>query len=45
VRAHPGDDEILRQAIIQSMLLKPKGHDFNLNTQQVILRHMNATGG
>lgn len=49
VRAHPGDDtvnkEALRQAIIQSMLLKPKGHDFDLNTQEVILRHMNATGG
>ena len=49
VRAHPGDDagnkEALRQAITESMLLKPKGHDFNLNTQQVILRHMNATGG
>ena len=49
VRAHPGDNaankEALRQAIIQSMLLKPKGHDFDLNTQQVILRHMNTTGG
>lgn len=49
VRAHPGDDaannEALRQAIFQSMLLKPKGHDFDLNTQEVILRHMNATGG
>ena len=45
VRAHPGNDEVLRQAIIQSMLIKPKGHDFDLNTQEVILRHMNATGG
>lgn len=49
VRAHPGADasntKALRQAIIQSMLLKPKGHDFDLNTQEVILRHMNATGG
>ncbi len=45
VRAHPTNDESLRQAIIQSMLIKPKGHNFDLNTQQVILRHMNATGG
>jgi hypothetical protein len=27
------------------MQLKPRGHDFDLNTQQVILRHMNVTGG
>ncbi len=45
VRAHPGNDEALRKAIIQSMLIKPKGHDFDLNTQEVILRHMNTTGG
>jgi len=45
VRANPGDDEALRHAIIQAMLIKPKGHDFDLNTQAVILRHMNTTGG
>ena len=45
VRANPGDDEALRDAIIQSMQLKPKGHDFDLNTREVILRHMNVTGG
>ncbi len=45
VRAHPTNDESLRKAIIQSMLIKPKGHNFDLNTQEVILRHMNATGG
>jgi len=45
VRAHPLDDEPLRQAIIDAMLIKPKGHDFNLNSQTVILRHMNTTGG
>ena len=45
VRTHPGDDEALRQAIIRSMLIKPKGHNFDLNTQEVILRHMNTTGG
>ena len=45
VRANPGNDKALRKAIIQSMLIKPKGHDFDLNTQEVILRHMNTTGG
>lgn len=45
VRAHPGNDEVLHKAIIQSMQIKPKGHDFDLNTQEVILRHMNTTGG
>ena len=45
LRAHPGNDETLRKAIIQSMLIKPRGHDFDLNTQEVILRHMNITGG
>jgi len=45
VRAHPGDDDALRKAIVQSMQIKPRGHDFDLNTQEVILRHMNVTGG
>lgn len=45
VRAHPCNDDALRKAIIESMQLKPKGHDFDLNTQEVILRHMNTTGG
>jgi len=44
-RANPGDDAALRDAIVQSMQLKPRGHDFDLTTQQVILRHMNVTGG
>ncbi|MCP3869843.1 MAG: GTP 3',8-cyclase MoaA [Gammaproteobacteria bacterium] len=45
VRAHPGDESVLQQAIIDSMDLKPKGHDFDLQTQPVIFRHMNTTGG
>ena len=45
VRANPGDDAVLEQAIIDSMQLKPKGHDFNLNSQEILLRHMNLTGG
>lgn len=45
LRAHPGDAERLRTAIIQAMDLKPLGHDFNLATQPQILRHMSVTGG
>lgn len=45
VRANPTDDEALHKAIVQSMQIKPRGHDFDLNAQEVILRHMNVTGG
>ena len=45
IRANPGNDEALRQAIISSMEIKPKGHDFNLNSHTILLRHMNLTGG
>ena len=45
VRANPTDDEALRNAIIDSMQLKPQGHEFNLNEQPIIMRHMSATGG
>ncbi len=45
LRAHPLDDEPLRQAIVEAMNLKPKGHDFDLSSQPVLLRHMNTTGG
>lgn len=45
LRAHPGDDERLRAAIIQAMDLKPFGHEFNLADQPHILRHMSVTGG
>ena len=45
LRSHPGDRARLKQALIDSMQIKPKGHDFNLKAQPVIMRHMNATGG
>lgn len=45
VRTHPADDEPLREAIISAMDIKPRGHEFDLNSQPVILRHMNSTGG
>ena len=45
VRSHPTDDKPLRQAIIEAMDIKPLGHEFDLTSQPVIFRHMNATGG
>jgi GTP 3',8-cyclase len=45
VRAHPLEEEPLRQAIVDSMQIKPKGHEFDLEAKPVIFRHMNATGG
>ena len=45
IRANPGDQQTLEQALIDSMEIKPEGHDFNLNSQTILLRHMNLTGG
>lgn len=45
VRAWPGDQERLKQAIVDAMDLKPKGHEFDLGSNEVLLRHMNMTGG
>ena len=45
LRSHPGDRAALEQAIRDSMAIKPKGHEFQLQGQPVILRHMNVTGG
>lgn len=45
VRRYPGNIDMLKQAIRDSMQIKPKGHDFNLNEKPVIFRHMNVTGG
>ncbi len=45
LRANPLDDEPLRQAIIDAMEIKPKGHDFDLEAKPVLFRHMNTTGG
>lgn len=45
VRQYPGDLERLKQAIVDSMAIKPKGHDFNLAEQPLIFRHMSHTGG
>ena len=45
LRAYPGDNERLKQAIIASMAIKPEGHDFDIKAQPVIFRHMSVTGG
>ena len=44
VREFPADIERLKAAILASINLKPKQHDFG-NNQVQILRFMNATGG
>ena len=45
IRANPGDNEALKNAIIRSLDIKPKGHDFNIHSNEILLRHMNMTGG
>ena len=45
IRANPGDEDRLREAIIASMQIKPEKHEFDIHEQPVILRHMNMTGG
>ncbi len=45
IRANPGNMEKLKQAIIDAMTIKPEKHEFNLQEQPIILRHMSATGG
>jgi len=45
IRDHPGNMALLKQTIIESMAVKPLGHEFDLTTRPVILRHMNVTGG
>jgi cyclic pyranopterin phosphate synthase len=36
---------LIKQAIIESMTLKPEKHEFNLKEQPLIMRHMSSTGG
>ena len=45
VRSHPGNMALLKQAIVDAMLIKPEKHEFNIHEQPVILRYMNMTGG
>ncbi len=45
LRDHPKDDGKIREALLQSMTIKPQGHEFDLQAQPLIFRHMSATGG
>jgi cyclic pyranopterin phosphate synthase len=46
LRAHPTDDAPLRAAIVGSMGIKAKGHDFgNQMDAPQVLRFMSMTGG
>lgn len=45
LRTQPNDLDALKRAIVDSMAIKPKGHDFNLREQPLIFRHMSHTGG
>ena len=45
LRGNPTDDERVKRAIVSAMSIKPRGHDFDLGGQPLILRHMNMTGG
>ena len=46
LRAHPNDDQALISAIIDSMKIKPKGHDFDLKrASPAVVRFMSHTGG
>ena len=45
IRANPGNIVPLKQAIIKAMTVKPKGHNFELDSETQILRYMNVTGG
>lgn len=46
LREHPNDDAPLKQAILNSMAIKPKGHDFDLKrAAPAVVRFMSHTGG
>ncbi len=46
LRNHPNDDNPLIESIISSMLVKPKGHDFDISrAAPAVIRFMSHTGG
>jgi len=46
LRQFPHDDVPLQRAIVSSMQVKPKGHDFNLKrAEPAVIRFMSHTGG
>lgn len=44
IRAHPGDRERLKHAIVQAITIKPERHHFQHDDVQIV-RFMNTTGG
>ena len=45
LRSFPEDIDALKSAIVASMEIKPKGHNFDLAEKPLIFRHMSHTGG
>lgn len=45
MRAHPGDAERLRNALVDALKLKPEKHHFNTDDQVQVVRFMSMTGG
>jgi cyclic pyranopterin phosphate synthase len=46
LRTHPTDDKPIIDAILASMAIKPKGHDFDLRrAAPAVVRFMSHTGG
>jgi len=45
LRANPLDDAPLLAALQDAMLIKPEGHEFDLEAKPILFRHMSATGG
>ena len=45
LRANPGDNSKLKQAILEAMAIKPERHHFAIVEQPVLFRHMSVTGG
>ncbi|MBJ6610532.1 MAG: GTP 3',8-cyclase MoaA [Candidatus Thiothrix moscowensis] len=45
LRTNPTEDDKVREALLASMAIKPQGHEFALEGQPVIFRHMSVTGG
>ncbi len=45
MRSYPNDMPRLKQTLIDAMAIKPEKHEFKLDEQPIIFRHMNVTGG
>ncbi|MEK1938798.1 MAG: GTP 3',8-cyclase MoaA [Pseudomonas sp.] len=45
MRAHPGDSQRLRHALVEALHLKPERHHFGQQEQVQVLRFMSVTGG